>query len=561
MKKFLLSIFTLCMAVTAWAQPSNDNCADAQMIALDDVLEYTTVDANTDGPLHPDISCFGENDSIPKDIWFVFTPDVSQAVIVSNCGTSGDFDSRMVIYQAGLECGDLTPETFLECNDDGSGADCGVGSAIGFVPEAGATYLIRLGGFGDDMGNVSEGSGTITVTVANGPDNDFCAAALPVELGENQAYNTTDALTDGPDHPDNPCFGFGSLTAGADIWYTFTPDFTGAVNWSTCNTGGFDTRLAVYEPGSPCPPADEDLYSCNDDGAGCAGFTSDLNFEVEAGMTYLLRLGGFNNESGAGSFSLIETTPPMPPVNDACEDFIEVNVINEEQAATFQFLEQGTTEDATFVSADFVFPPCLANQNGGEFADVWYRFNNQGLSDVRIDFYNLEEAETAQFFLNLMDDCGTLVDTMVIQNSCGIVNATEDAVEMEVTGLADVPTDYYVRVLTRLTSDAPGLFGFQIIGDVDIIDNTEETSFVEAARITPNPAQSLAVLNLELVENVNLYADLINAVGQTVRTQDFGRLGTGSHGLPLDIAGVAPGLYLVNLHSDAGMKTLKLLVE
>jgi len=560
MKKNLLFILAFFAANFVQAQaPANDNCADAQPIALNDVLEYSTLEATTDGPVHPDATCFGMNDSIPKDIWFVFTPETADVVIVSNCGTSGTFDSRMVIYQAGADC-TVGPDDFLACNDDGSGLDCGVASSIGFIPEAGATYLIRLGGFADEDTEATSGEGTITITVANGPDNDFCAAAIPVMLGAGQEYSTLDALTDGPDHLDNPCFGFGSTTAGADIWYTFTADFTGAVQWSTCNTGGFDTRLAVYNPGSACPPLDEDLYSCNDDGADCAGFTSDLLFEVVAGETYLLRLGGFGGDSGQGSFDLLETTPPVPPVNDACADVIDVDVNPPSVGAALTNLSLGTTTDATFVSDGFVFPPCLGNQNGGEFGDVWYRFNTMGLETVTMELYNLDDGETVAFYMNLMTDCTTLVDTMAIQGSCLTVNNTEDFASTTVTGLPEEPTDMYVRILTRLTSDAPGDYAFQIIGGEDP-SSIEDEIFGSNVSIAPNPAQNEAVLRLNLQETAPLSIEIMNTIGQVVSKQDHTRLASGQHAISLDIADLATGIYFVNLRSENSLKTMKLVKE
>ncbi len=559
MKKSLLFTFALFAANFLIAQtPANDNCADAQPIAVNDVLDYSTIEATTDGPVHPDAACFGVNDSIPKDVWFVFTPDTDDIVIVSNCGSSL-FDSRMVIYQANTDC-TLGPDDYLACNDDGSGADCATASSIGFIPEAGSSYLIRLGGFADEDTESTSGEGTITITVANGPDNDFCAAAATVTLGSGQEYSTIDALTDGPNHLDNPCFGFGSLTAGADIWYTFTPDFTGAVQWSTCNTGGFDTRLAVYNPGSACPPLDEDLYSCNDDGAGCAGFTSDLLFEVTAGETYLLRLGGFGADSGQGTFDLLETTPPVPPANDACADFIEIEVNPPSIGASLANLSLGTTQDATFVSDAFAYPPCLENQNGGEFGDVWYRFNTMGLETVDIELYNLDDGETTAFYLNLMSDCMALVDTMVIQGSCANVDNTDNFALTTVTGLPEEPTDIYVRILTRLTSDAPGDYAFQVIGGEDPSSVSDEI-FGTNVSIAPNPAQNEAILRLNLQETAPLSIEIMNTIGQVVSKQDHTRLSTGLHAISLDIADLATGIYFVNLRSDNSLKMMKLIKE
>lgn len=63
--------------------------------------------------------------------------------------------------------------------------------------------------------------------------------------------------------------------ANNDGWVAWQPTVTGTVSLSLCNAASFDTVLAVYEESSTtlCQGT---LVACNDDGTGCAGFTSEL---------------------------------------------------------------------------------------------------------------------------------------------------------------------------------------------------------------------------------------------------------------------------------------------
>lgn len=49
------SLFVLVFAVVGFAQPANDNCADAEVLPGPGMYSFTTIDATTDGPDHPNI--------------------------------------------------------------------------------------------------------------------------------------------------------------------------------------------------------------------------------------------------------------------------------------------------------------------------------------------------------------------------------------------------------------------------------------------------------------------------------------------------------------------------
>ena len=101
------------------------------------------------------------------------------------------------------------------------------------------------------------------------PVNDDCENASSIAAGVGIAFNSVSATTDGPEHPNVACFSFGTDLVHNDIWFEFTATSTGFMQWSTCSTANFDTRLAVYQGAAICPVEDTDLLSCNDDGLAC----------------------------------------------------------------------------------------------------------------------------------------------------------------------------------------------------------------------------------------------------------------------------------------------------
>jgi hypothetical protein len=179
----------------------------------------------------------------------------------------------------------------------------------------------------------SETSNSFTVNflAANNPlcsgggtNNNTCSNATAIVPG-SYPFSTVNATTDGPAQPGSPCDVFGQNNVHNDIWFTYTATCNGTASFSTCSTATFDTRIAVY-PGGQCPPAAASLIGCNDDGVNCTGFTSFIQWNVIAGNTYLLRLGGYSpTDIGTGTVALIETcsgsdcTSTIPyPLNDPC---------------------------------------------------------------------------------------------------------------------------------------------------------------------------------------------------------------------------------------------------
>jgi len=154
-----------------------------------------------------------------------------------------------------------------------------------------------------------------------GPANDCPTNATVVEDGDSLPFNTTNANTTAP----NGCEDY-DPTLYFDVWYQFNAPANGVLTMSTCDTADFDTKGRGYDIGDgtfdPNTLPDR-VIACNDDGAGCSGFTSILTFQVEAGVSYLVALGGFLNESGSGTVAFTFTPEAAgcgdPAAGNCCE--------------------------------------------------------------------------------------------------------------------------------------------------------------------------------------------------------------------------------------------------
>lgn len=132
-----------------------------------------------------------------------------------------------------------------------------------------------------------------------GPVNDRCTDASVVELGST-LFTNADADTDGPAFPCAPAGG-----ASRDVWFRFTPTFTGKARISTCGSADFDNIIAVYS-GCGCGGSRGAVIACSDDGCGS---DAKVTLNVQAGECYLIRVAGSAGESGLGTLKIVALDP------------------------------------------------------------------------------------------------------------------------------------------------------------------------------------------------------------------------------------------------------------
>lgn len=92
----------------------------------------------------------------------------------------------------------------------------------------------------------------------------------------------------------------GASDESNDVWYRYSPATAGTLSVSTCNSG-YDTVLAVF---NACPDDSLQPLACNDD---FCGVQSQVELEVTPGNTYLIRVSGWNGNTG--TFQLLLTGP------------------------------------------------------------------------------------------------------------------------------------------------------------------------------------------------------------------------------------------------------------
>ncbi|MEY2714875.1 MAG: hypothetical protein RIT24_1218 [Planctomycetota bacterium] len=272
-----------------------------------------------------------------------FTAPQAGVYRVSNCADSL-FDSIFVRVRA---CND--PAAVLAIDDDGCGA-VGGPSRLQFFSEAGASTLIGIGAWS----SIEPPPATTAVQVAfvSAPA-DPCAAANVLVGAEgaltsvpmNIAYRGLDLAG----QCDLGAQGTDVIACARIVRYTALT--TGACTIGTCSDadptglGRVDSRIAVL---AACGDA-ASVIACDDDGCtgGAAPYTSRLTFDVVAGTTYFIAVGGFD-EFVTGPFRL-EIGVPVPPANPA--DINSDGVVDGADL-TMLLSAWGTTDAAADVDGD-----------------------------------------------------------------------------------------------------------------------------------------------------------------------------------------------------------------
>jgi hypothetical protein len=311
----------------------NNACASAIAIT-GGTYSGTTCGATPDGAA----SCGISNGT--SDVWYAYTPTCTGILSLDSCGSS--FDTVLSVHTA---CPGAAANE-IACNDDCAGGNCagGLPSCLSVSVTAGTTYYIRVSGFLGEVGNF-----VLHVGLAP-PTNDSCSTATQIIPGGIYTGTTCGATVDG-----SAACGLSASTS--DVWYSFTPSFTGLARLDTC-TSGYDTVVSVH---TSCPGILANQAGCNDDAPAfttCAStLQSVLNVPVSAGVTYYIRIAGYY--SSVGSYTLHYSLGPI--ANETCLTAIPVHF------GTYTFTTTGATTDGpSEANCAFCCNDLQVNQ------DIWY---------------------------------------------------------------------------------------------------------------------------------------------------------------------------------------------
>lgn len=91
----------------------------------------------------------------------------------------------------------------------------------------------------------------------------------------------------------------------------------------------------------------------------------------------------------------------------------------------------------------------------------------------------------------------------------------------------------------------------------------EEASFQTNANINvyPNPMTDAATVSIQLSESSTVTMEVVNALGQTVLSNNLGRLDMGEQTAELNTASLKPGLYFLNVYIGQQLTTQKIAIN
>ena len=227
------------------------------------------------------------------------------------------------------------------------------------------------------------------------PPNDNCGQIDFLNQGTT-AFCTINATTDGPPQP--TCgFCCNDPQIHKDIWFTYGTSAVASNSWLELSTSGspFDTKIAVYQiPGNGqcvCPVQNMNLVACNDDigdGSACT-LNSRVRFQLQNLSCYLIRVGGYNGDSGPGII-----TSRGFQLGDECFNAIDLGQVTSVNTLTASNNNgfDGWTNGTIVTQA-----PCTPFNDG---RDIWYKFtlgcggNLLGSADTCDPFTNFDTIVT-----------------------------------------------------------------------------------------------------------------------------------------------------------------------
>jgi len=264
----------LLAAPAVFAQPVNDDCANAIVIGCSSVVSGTTVGALPDSP----VTC-GTSSGTGGAVWYKFI-GTGETIELSTCVGTYGFDTKIRVYSG--SCGALT---CIAGNDDSSCSINGLLSFVSFNSVLGVEYLILMHGFSAAQGNYDL---SLICLAPPAPDaNDLCSNATPIGTGT--------FVGDTPGNESDGSSSCGNSDNSPSVWYRYSATQTLTLRAQTCGST-FDTVVSIH---TGCPGEAGNQLGCNDN--GCS-LQSTAEAPVVAGTDYWIRVSG--NNGAAGSYTL-----------------------------------------------------------------------------------------------------------------------------------------------------------------------------------------------------------------------------------------------------------------
>ncbi len=440
----LLSVFFIC-ALQVFAQPSNDDCANAINRSSStncNTNSYTMNNATASAGIPVGCASGGTH----YDVWFKFTANnATHTVTISNLGAN--FTSPELQIFSGT-CGALTSLV------------CGTTTVTATGLTSGNVYYVRVSKVGSNV--TTNGGFDICITNPNPPPaNDECTGATSL-TSSTSCNNTQYSMRYSTASAGIPV-GCASGGVHYDVWFQFT-----AV--STSQT------VTISSLGSNITNPELQLFSgtCGSLTSLVCGTTTLTGTGLTIGNTYYVRMSNIGSApTGGGSnsqFNLCLTNQNPPPANDNCSGATLL---------TSNYSCSSTTGNLRYATS--ANPP--AGACGGATLtttfDVWYRFQAVNATQtVTVGNLGANLSAASTYMEVLSGACGSLTSL-----GCQTVSTTSG--RRTVAGLT-VGNFYYVRVYVLLSPTASSTSNWNF--DICVQHPPANDDCVGAVALTPGVA-------------------------------------------------------------------------
>lgn len=278
-------------------------------------------------------------------------------------------------------------------------------TGIIIIPEGASTAVLQVVPIPDA---VTEGAESVIATVQSQPANYIVgqsnsAIVTITEPPVNDDFDHAIALSGSSVSTNGSSLGatretgepnHAGYTGGASVWWSWTAPADGNVTISTANSA-FDTLLAIYTGNSV-----GSLVSVYSDTNSGGHLTSSARFAVNAGVTYMIAVDGYN--AAAGNIVLSIAFADGPPVRPANDDLANAAVLVGASASVTTSNDYATKQSGE---------PNHANLAGGK--SLWWTWTSGASGTTTITTLN------SNFDTTLAVYTGNSVDTLtsVISNN------------------------------------------------------------------------------------------------------------------------------------------------
>jgi hypothetical protein len=178
--------------------------------------------------------------------------------------------------------------------------------------------------------------------------------------------------------------------------------------------------------------------------------------------------------------------------------------------------------------------------------------------------YAQYQSENDQLTISASDDCGATWVELFNKSGAALSTAAATTARFypnvndwdDVTvimSMFDGKSDVIVKV-TGTSAFGNSLYLDDIVTS-NFLVSTEDVKLETSLNVYPNPTVDNFTLEFELAEATKLNINLVNAIGQTVRTIDNSNFNSGKHLINVNTSDLAAGTYFVTIRNEEGVTT------